>query len=329
MQSLILTRDGLHLADTPIPPVMPGNVRIEVRSVGICDTDVAIWNGEYETKLPVVLGHEISGVIHESSVPDISPGTVVTTEVSIGCGRCWYCKNKKHHYCKDKEILGLTRDGGLTEYLSVPADIVHKLPLGIDDAICTFVEPLASALRTYQLAPTEEDEPVIIFGCSELGLLLAQVYDAYGAEVFVVGSNRWKLGIARQLGMRNTMNMQTDDWKRRILDATNGVGPRVVIDSKGNEEVLLNALDIVRSEGIVAFKRGHINRVSIPTEQIVRKGLSIVGSSDGLFEDAIDMLSKERIEVQRLISKEFKLEEGQKAFEHASEPAVTKVIINI
>ncbi|MGY5876414.1 MAG: alcohol dehydrogenase catalytic domain-containing protein [Candidatus Thorarchaeota archaeon] len=329
MQSLVLTRDGLHLADTPMPPVMPGNVRIEVRSVGICDTDVAIWNGEYETKLPLVLGHEIAGMVHESSVSDITPGTAVTTETGIGCGRCWYCRNGKQYYCADKQILGLTRDGGMTEYLSVPADIVHKLPFGMDSTISTFAEPLASALHTNQNAPTKDDEPVLILGCGELGLLLAQVYDAYGSEVFIVGSNRWKLGIARQLGMRNTLNWETKDWKKKILDATNGVGPRVVIDSIGSEEALQNALDIVRSEGIIAFKRSHINRVSIPTKQIVRKGLTVVGGSHGMYEEAIDMLRTGRIEVQRLVSKEFKLEEGQKAFEYASDPSVAKVIINI
>ncbi|MHA2119493.1 MAG: alcohol dehydrogenase catalytic domain-containing protein, partial [Candidatus Thorarchaeota archaeon] len=95
MQSLVLTRDGLQLADTPRPPLMPGTVRIEVRSVGVCATDIAIWKGDYEVNLPLVLGHEIAGVIHESSVPDLRPGTAVTTEVDVPCGKCWYCRHSQ------------------------------------------------------------------------------------------------------------------------------------------------------------------------------------------------------------------------------------------
>ena len=85
MQSLVLTADGLQIADTPMPPLMPGDVRIEVRSVGICGTDLAIWKGDLETPLPIILGHEIAGAVHESSVPEIQQGTLVTTDVDVSC----------------------------------------------------------------------------------------------------------------------------------------------------------------------------------------------------------------------------------------------------
>ena len=162
MQSLVLTADGLQLADTPMPPVMPGNVRIEVRSVGICGTDIAIWKGDYEIELPIVLGHEFAGVVHESSVPEILPGTLVTSDIDISCGRCWYCRTGARHSCANKEVLGLTRDGGLSEYVSVPADLIYPLPMGVDTTDATFVEPLASAIKTHEKAPNTEDEPILI-----------------------------------------------------------------------------------------------------------------------------------------------------------------------
>ena len=108
MQSLVLTQSGLQLADTPMPPAMPGDARIEVRSVGICGTDLAIWKGDIEVNLPLILGHEIAGVIHESSVPELSPGTLVTCETDLFCGRCWYCQNNLHHLCIAKETLGIS-----------------------------------------------------------------------------------------------------------------------------------------------------------------------------------------------------------------------------
>ncbi len=329
MQSLVLTADGLQIADTPIPPLMPGDVRIEVRSVGICGTDLAIWKGDYDVSLPLVLGHEIAGAVHESSVPELTPGTTVTTEIDLSCGRCWYCRIGTRHHCSEKDVLGVTRDGGLSEYISVPADLVHPLPAGVDIVSGTFAEPLASAIKTVTDSPAEEGEPILILGSGKIALLLAQVYDARGADVFIVGRNRWQLGLARQLGLSNTMDVKSDDWRKKIIAATHGVGPRVVVEATGNTDGIDMAFDVVRNGGIVNLKSMHGLKYPLDATAVVNKELTIFGSSRGPYKEAIEMLQKGRIEVKRLVTEEFRLEDGAKAFEHAAQPSVTKVVINI
>ena len=329
MQSLVLTADGFQISDTPIPPLMPGDVRIEVRSVGICGTDLSIWKGEYEAPLPIILGHEIAGVIHESSVPEITPGTIVTTEIDISCGRCWYCRSGQRHRCADKEILGLTRDGGLSEYISVPADSIHALPEGIDVVSGIFIEPLASAIQTQSDSPAKQDEPVLVIGSGKLALLLAQVYDASGAEVHIVGRDKRQLGLARQLGLTNTIDATAIDWKKAVLDVTHGVGPRIVVEAAGSIEGLEMAFEIVRNGGIVNLKSMHCGEYQFNPTDIVQRELKIIGTVRGPFHKAIDLLSKGRIEVKRLVSKEFRLEDGTKAFEYADQPSVIKVVVNI
>jgi threonine dehydrogenase-like Zn-dependent dehydrogenase len=308
---------------------MPGNVRIEVRTVGICATDIAIWKGEYEANLPLVLGHEIAGVIHESSVPELRPGTAVTTEVDVPCSKCWYCRHNQTAHCKNKEVLGITTDGGLAEFVSVPAELVHSLPEGIDISTGIFIEPLASAIETCQRAPVAQDEPVVIIGSGKIGLLVAQVYDAYGANVVVVDKNRWQLGLVRQLGIPNTVNTNDSNWKEKILDLTTDVGPRVVIESTSNIAGITMALDLVRDGGRIGLKSIHGETVDLNPSEIVQRELTLFGNFAGPFKKAVDMLDKGRIEVKRLITKEFKLEDGSKAFEFASEPNTTKVVINI
>ncbi|MHA2179677.1 MAG: zinc-dependent alcohol dehydrogenase, partial [Candidatus Thorarchaeota archaeon] len=277
MQSLVLTADGFQISDTPIPPLMPGDVRIEVRSVGICGTDLAIWKGDYDVQLPLILGHEITGVIHESSVPEIIPDTIVTTEIDISCGRCWYCRSGERHRCAEREILGVTRDGGLSEYITVPADSVHALPESIDVVSGTFIEPLASAIQTQTVSPAELDEPVLIIGSGKLALLLAQVYDASGADVYIIGRNRWQLGLARQLGLSNTVDLTNTDWKKDILSATHGVGPRVVVEATGNIEGLSMAFDVVRNGGVVNLKSMHGCDFTLDPSDIVKRELTIHG----------------------------------------------------
>jgi alcohol dehydrogenase len=279
--------------------------------------------------LPIVLGHEIAGAVHESSVPDLKPDTIVTTEVDISCGRCWYCRTGNRHHCADKQVLGVTRDGGLSEFISVPADLVHPLPAGIDVMSGTFVEPLASAIKTMTDSPVDEGETMLVIGSGKVALLMAQVYDAHGADVYIVGRNRWQLGLARQLGLLNTIDINESDWKKEILAVTHGVGPRVVAEATGNVEGFRMALDIVRNGGTINLKSMHGRDFTLDPSDIVAKEIRISGVSSGPFDKAIEMLKRGRIEVKRLVSKSFRLEEGAKAFEYADQPSVTKVVINI
>jgi alcohol dehydrogenase len=308
---------------------MPGEARIEVRSVGICGTDLAIWRGDFEAELPLVLGHEFSGVIHESTDPELSPGTLVTCEVDLYCGRCWYCQNNLRHLCTAKESLGLTVDGGLSEYISVPIENIHTLPYGVDALSGTFVEPLASTISTFDKFPIIPDEPAVVIGSGKLGLLLAQVLDSLGADVYIIGRNRFQLGLVKRLGLRNIINTTNENWKEAVLNVTNGIGARVVAEATGNPDGLKMALEIVRSGGFIAAKSMHGLPVPIDSTQLVDREITIHGSSRGDFDKAIDLLSKGRIEVKQLISKQFKLEDGAKAFEYASQPGVNKVIVNI
>ncbi|MBS3795332.1 MAG: alcohol dehydrogenase catalytic domain-containing protein [Candidatus Thorarchaeota archaeon] len=329
MHSLVLTQDGLQVADMPQPPVMPGEVRIEVRAVGICGTDIEIWQGEKEAPLPLILGHEISGVVHKSSVSDIEQGMMVTTEVDLSCGRCWYCKQGHTHICPKRKTIGIDVDGGMAEYLSVPASLIHPLPEDVSIQIGIFAEPLASAIGTAKQTGIKDNEPIAVIGSGRLGLLVAQVYDAYGAEVYLIGRNKWQLGLARRLGLRNTLLTSEDDWIKAIRDATQGVGPRVTVECTGTPEGAQMALKVVRSRGIVALKSLHGKNVPINTDSIVMKELRIIGSSRGPYDEALDMLQKGRIEVNRLVSKEFPLEKGEDAFRYSTKAEATKVIVRI
>ncbi len=325
---MVLTRDGLQLADTPTPPLMPGNVRIEVRSVGISRTDLRIWKGEVDVDLPLILGHEFAGVIHESSDPEFKVGTPVTAEVDLSCGSCWYCKNKKRHLCVSKKVLGISADGALAEFLCVPSENVHKLPDEIDSVTGTFVEPLAIAIETYTRSTVNPEESVLVIGTGKAGLLMAQVFDAFGAEVYLLGENQWHLGVARQLGLQNIIKRE-QNWENKILDSTSGVGPSIVVEATGTNKGLQTALDIVRKDGTIALTGRSEGNFDMDPQYMINRELSIFGTIHGDYDMAIMMLQKGRIEVKRLLSKEFTLEQGPDAFEAALQSEVVKVNINI
>ena len=328
MKSLVLTRDGLQVADTPTPPLMPGYIRIEVRSVGISRTDLRIWKGEVAADLPLILGHEFAGVIHESSDPEFKVGTPVTTEVDVSDGDCWYCKNKKKHLCNSKKTLGITTDGAMAEFICIPSELVHKLPDQIDSVTGTFVEPLAIAIETYTRSTVNPEETVLVIGTGKAGLLMAQVFDAFGADVYLLGDNQWHLGVAKQIGLQNIVN-RSGDWKNTILNSTSGVGPSIVVEATGTHGGLQTALDIVRGDGTIALTGRTEGPFDVDPRHLISREISMFGTIRGDYDMAIMMLQKGRIEVKRMVSKEFTLEQGAQAFEAATKPEVVKVNINI
>jgi threonine dehydrogenase-like Zn-dependent dehydrogenase len=307
---------------------MPGYVRIEVRSVGISRTDLRIWKGEVDADLPLILGHEFAGVIHESSDPEFKVGTSVTSEVDITCGTCWYCKNKKKHLCSTKKTLGISTDGAMAEYLCVPSENVHKLPDEIDSVTGTFVEPLAIAIETYTRSTVNPEESVLVIGTGKAGLLMSQVFDAFGADVYLVGDNQWHLGVARQVGLQNILR-RSDDWKKTIRDATSDVGPSIVVEATGTNTGLTTALEIVRKDGTIALTGRSEGTFNLDPQNMISRELSMFGTIRGDYDMAIMMLQKGRIEVKRMVSKEITLEQGAQAFEAALQPEVVKVNINI
>jgi len=312
-----------------VPSVLPGRVRLEVRSVGICRTDLAIWKGELETKLPIVLGHEIAGTIHESSDESLKVGDFATVEVDVSCGRCWYCAHGMRHHCASRGVMGITEDGGLSEYITVPIENVHLLPEGVDVDAGTFAEPLASAIEAYERLPAKDSEPVLVVGSGKTALLVAQVYEAHGAMVQIAGYSARELGIAKLLGLTHVVNAKTEDWRRSVSQVNNGAAPRVVIETSGTAEGISLALKAVRPEGFIALMSMHGPPIAIRPIDIVEREIRVYGISRGPFDKAIDMLASGRIEVKRLVSRYFTLDEGEKAFEFASQPDVQKVIVTI
>jgi threonine dehydrogenase-like Zn-dependent dehydrogenase len=162
-----------------------------------------------------------------------------------------------------------------------------------------------------------------------MALLTAQVYDAHGANVQITAASQRELGLARQLGFTKTINTATKDWERETLRLTHDAGPRVIIEATGTAKGLETSLRVVRSQGVVALVSilGHM--LPVDSSKIVDREIQVLGVSRGPFDKAIDMLVKGRIEVGRLISRHFNLEEGARAFEYASQPDVQKVIVTL
>ncbi|MHA1270939.1 MAG: zinc-dependent alcohol dehydrogenase [Candidatus Helarchaeota archaeon] len=326
MKAAVLTEKGIKINEVPKPNVGVNDVLIKNMAVGICGTDISIVKGDYRVPLPRILGHEIAGVVEQigTNVKDIQIGDRVTSEINISCGKCYFCKKGEKTQCLKVKALGIYIDGGFAEYTVTPSYNVHKIGnINFDDA--TFIEPLAAAINTFEMSPLKEDHKnIVIIGTGKLGLLILQVAKLTGRKIIAVG--RSHLNIATKLGADFIIDVKKDDFEKKIMEITDGIGADVVVETTGNPNGIEMGMKIIRNRGLFCLKSTHGLMVPIDVTAIVVKELHIQGSRCGNFQHTIKLFDK--INVKPLISGIFNLDNIDNAFKMAQNSENIKIIIH-
>ncbi len=163
-------QEDVRVLDVPKPSIGPEEVLIKVAYCGICGSDVTAYKtGNYVTGL--VIGHEFSGIIEEigPNVERLKVGDRVTGNGVMPCCRCKFCLGGRPSLCESMEMLGVTIDGALTEYVKLPASAVYKLPNELSLLHATLVDPLACVLHAINLSSFKPMNSVLIQGAGPLG----------------------------------------------------------------------------------------------------------------------------------------------------------------
>jgi len=304
-----------ELRDIEIPSPGPDEVLIKVDSAGICGTDVHIFKGERKIKLPMILGHEFSGIVSKvgSNVEDLKVGEKVTVNPNINCGKCYRCRIGQPHYCENWRAVGIHIPGGFAEYVVAPAKNVYKLPENMDLEKAAFSEPLACCLHGQDKLNIEHGDEVLIIGSGPIGLIHLQLTRLRGASTIIVSDLfDWKLNIAKELGADYVINPSKEHLSERVLDITGGRGVDKVIEASGSIKAFEEGLSCLGNEGamLVFGVAPEDEWARISPFKIYKKELRIVGSFVNPFttERAIKLLASGRITVDRLITHRIKLE---------------------
>ncbi|OLT06597.1 hypothetical protein BJF90_16140 [Pseudonocardia sp. CNS-004] len=188
MRAAVWTGPGrVDVRDVPYPRVPDGWLLLRVEYGGICGTDLSIVAGKHpRAAAPLVLGHEIVGIVVRTG-PDGPPvGTRVVVEPLISCGRCWACRHQESHVCRELELFGIDAAGGLADHMAVPADRVVPVQPGVPVRRAAWAEPLAVAVHAVARAQVRGGESVLVFGAGPIGILVALVARKAGAARTVV-----------------------------------------------------------------------------------------------------------------------------------------------
>lgn len=309
MLALRLNKKQLSIRDIAKPDNAE-EALVRVLVSGICNTDLEIARGY--AGFNGTIGHEFVGVVEET-------GRRVVGEINAGCGKCELCRGGDSRHCPSRTVLGIVgRDGAHAEFLQLPAVNLIEVPDKIPDEHAAFTEPLAAACGILERVAITRDDRVAVIGDGKLGLLSAQVVALTGAPTLLVGKHDSKLRIAARRGIE-TSTPKAAAKRRREFD--------VVVEASGAASGFNLALDLLRPKGKLVLKSTFHGTTEINAARVVVDEISIVGSRCGRFAPALDLLKRNAIDVDNLISEEYPLSKAVHAMKRAHTKGVLKVLL--
>ncbi len=315
----------LSVQDKPIPTLNDGDVLIQIELCGICASDLAALRGDVSDYAPpVVMGHELAGVIAESRHPEVKIGERVTVNPMLSCGKCVHCKNDRDKYCDTIEGIGHDIDGGYAEYMRMPkhgvdTDKLIRVPDDIPPEELLFLEPLGCCLNAMQ--ETIFQNTVAILGAGPIGLMFTQLTKRAGLTTYVVDPLPQRRTVAETVGADATFDISPDDVAH-LHEITSG-GVDTVISATTNKTSVINlAFQIVRKGGCINFfglaPEGEELRINL--EEFHYTGHKLMASwafSRTSLEESRQILLEKAINFEPLLTNRFPITQGLEAFDNA------------
>jgi threonine dehydrogenase-like Zn-dependent dehydrogenase len=322
---------GVSLQDVPKPEFSPYEVLIRVKAVGICGSDVRLYNEVKPGRKKIIIGHELSGEVADfgEKVHSFRKGDRVATAICIGCAICRYCRKGYFNLCDKLEEIGITIDGGMAEYVSVPARNVHRIPEHVSFEEATLADPLSCTIRGLEMVSIQKDAWVTILGPGTIGLLAVQIAKrVLRARVVVTGTREDRLALAKQFGADHVVNVNQQDPVKFILDLTDG-GADFAFEAAGSGKALEDAFFSTRRNGSIVALTVH-KQVQINMEPVIRNELKVFGSicyNYKEFDQALDLIQKKKVDLELFTQDVFPLKDYEKGFAFAMSRQGVKAII--
>jgi len=315
MLAVHLESGRVKLREVPLPRVPKGFARIRLLAAGICSTDLELQRGYYG--FSGTPGHEFVGEVTEAEDKRWI-GARVAGEINLACGTCNWCKRGLGRHCPTRTVLGIVKHpGAFREFLTLPIRNLHRVPASIPTENAVFIEPIAAACEILDQVKIPRGERVAVLGDGKLGLLVAQVLQAKGAQVHLLGRHKAKMRLVEAAGVTSEVvpkKLPVAKWP-------------FVVDATGSSEGLRAAVSMCIPRGTVIMKSTVHGLVPIDTAPAIVNEITLVGSRCGRFEAALPLLSAGKVNVESMISEEFPLNRAPEAFAAAAKTGVLKVLL--
>lgn len=265
MKALVCTTPGsFEYQETAVPVPAPGEVLLRIKRIGICGTDLHAFEGTQPFfAYPRILGHELAAEIADANGAEgFAPGDAVTLIPYFNCGNCIACRGGLPNCCTSIKVCGVHIDGGMREYLNVPAySLIKGEGLSFDEL--ALVEPLAIGAHGVRRAGVEAGEFVLVIGAGPIGLGIAEFARIAGGQVIVMDINENRLQFCKEkLGITHVVNAAAADVTEQLQQITGNDMPTVVIDATGSLKAINNAFQYMAHGAryvLVGLQKGDIS----------------------------------------------------------------------
>ena len=281
-------------------------VRVKVRSVGVCASDIprAYYNGAYH--YPLVMGHEISGEIYESRFNNFKKKEKVAIFPLLPCKNCRNCKLKKYNHCESYSYYGSREDGGFAKFIDVDPWNIIKLPKKINFLDSFAMEPSAVALntikKTFREKPNKKAK-ILIAGSGFIGLLISKLIKTKFSflNVFLFDRNKHKLNFVPKGCKKILLKNDGLNSFKRFENSFD-----YIIDTTGNPKILSSLFNYAKNQAIITFMGNITDDVVFKKKEInliLRKELKINGIWNSNYKNS---LQNDWQEVLKYFKKGFK-----------------------
>ncbi len=306
-----------------LPSLQQDEVLVAIKSVGICGSDIHYFLegglGSFKQKLPMEMGHEPSGVVELSTVPEFKKGDRVTVEPGRACFVCEWCTKGKQNLCTNVKFMGANSSGALADYVVVHKSQVAKVPDQMSFKMAALLEPLGIGLHAYNLIHPKNTESVTIIGSGPIGLCLMMILRKAGIqEIYTVDKLPYRVEFAKNMGA--SQSFSSECAVEEIKKITDNKGTNYTFDTAGTQ-------DSITACGELVSVGGTIGLIGIPTEDHIKYNphrlrtkevrIQNVRRSNQTMHDCVKLFAND-FNLEKIITHSFDLKDVQKGFDLVS-----------
>lgn len=346
MAAWLVGINTLKVQPFKLPPLGPHDVRIKMKAVGICGSDVHYLRNmrcaDFVVKEPMVIGHECAGIIEEvgTEVNSLLVGDRVALEPGISCWRCSQCKDGRYNLCPEMKFFATPPvHGSLANHVVHPADLCFKLPDNVSLEEGAMCEPLSVGIHACRRANVGAETNVLIMGAGPIGLVTMLAARAFGApRIIIVDVDAHRLSVAKELGADGTVQVSTQmqDVSSEVAQIQEVMGTEVDVtfDCAGFSKTMSTALASTKSGGKVCLVGMGHGEMVVPLTAAAAREVDIVGifRYKNTWPICLEFLRTGKIDVKPLITHRFGFSESEviQAFETSARGGdAIKVMFNL
>ncbi len=328
----------------PMPAIINNtDVLLKIASIGVCGSDIHYYTegkiGSQVVDYPFIVGHECSGIVVEigSEVTHLKEGDLVVVDPAIHCGTCDQCNAGRPHTCRNNRFLGCPGqiEGCLSEYLIMPGFTCFPVTGKMNPVQAALIEPFTIGVYAVNLAKIENiNSSIGIFGSGPIGLSVLLKLKADGiSNIGMIEPLEYRLQKAKELGVKYALSSDNEDLLLKISE-NEPLLLDVVFEASGEQAAVDNAIRILKPGGkLVLIGIPPAASYSFDMDNMRRKEITIINvrRQNHSVEEAIDLVTSGKVDIEKMVTHYFNFDETHKAFEivEGYKDGVIKAMINL